>query len=367
MGTKVILLRSQDIFSDSRVLKYESLLKKENIPYAIVGWDRKGLNLKRENTFFYKRRAGFQEGEKAIVNRVWWTFFLFRFLFMHLKEYQIIHACDFDTVLPSLVMRILGKKVFFDIFDWFSDEVKTGKSWIDKPINLLEKFAVRHSNLVILCEKGRLRQIQCTPKNYIVIPNVPSQLLGQINSTKIVKENVSWPIVIAYVGGIVHSRGLLELVDCISGDDRFVLKIAGFGDSIIENTIKAAAQKYMNINFHGKVSYDRALEIMRESDILYAMYYKDNANHIYAAPNKFYESIYLNKPVITTEGTLVGNMVKQYRNGFVISEGKQALSDFLNSLTLQSIYMKKQDMGKTKDWEKKIQNCFSQYIKAIND
>ena len=106
MGTKVILLRSQDIFSDSRVLKYESLLKKENIPYAIVGWDRKGLNLKRENTFFYKRRAGFQEGEKAIVNRVWWTFFLFRFLFMHLKEYQIIHACDFDTVLPSLVMRI---------------------------------------------------------------------------------------------------------------------------------------------------------------------------------------------------------------------------------------------------------------------
>ena len=32
MGTKVILLRSQDIFSDSRVLKYESLLKKENIP-----------------------------------------------------------------------------------------------------------------------------------------------------------------------------------------------------------------------------------------------------------------------------------------------------------------------------------------------
>lgn len=286
---------------------------------------------------------------------------------MHLKEYQIIHACDFDTVLPSLVMRILGKKVFFDIFDWFSDEVKTGKSWIDKPINLLEKFAVRHSDLVILCEKGRLRQIQCTPKNYIVIPNVPSQLLGQINSTKIVKENVSWPIVIAYVGGIVHSRGLLELVDCISGDDRFVLKIAGFGDSIIENTIKAAAQKYMNINFFGKVSYDRALEIMRESDILYAMYYKDNANHIYAAPNKFYESIYLNKPVITTEGTLVGIMVKQYRNGFVISEGKQALSDFLNSLTPQSIYMKKQDMGRIKDWEKKIQNCFSQYIKAIND
>lgn len=41
MGTKVILLRSQDIFSDSRVLKYESLLKKENIPYAIVGWIEK--------------------------------------------------------------------------------------------------------------------------------------------------------------------------------------------------------------------------------------------------------------------------------------------------------------------------------------
>lgn len=67
MGAKVILLRSQDIFSDSRVLKYESLLKKENIPYAIVGWDRKGLNLKRENTFFIRGEQAFKKGKKQLL------------------------------------------------------------------------------------------------------------------------------------------------------------------------------------------------------------------------------------------------------------------------------------------------------------
>lgn len=47
---------------------------------------------------------------------------------MHLKEYQIIHACDFDTVLPSLVMRILGKKVFLIFLIGLVMKLKQGKA-----------------------------------------------------------------------------------------------------------------------------------------------------------------------------------------------------------------------------------------------
>ena len=70
-------------------------------------------------------------------------------------------------------MKLFGKKVVFDIFDWFSDEVKTGKWYIDKPINFMEKLSVKLADLVIICEKGRLQQMEIVPSHYIVVPNIP--------------------------------------------------------------------------------------------------------------------------------------------------------------------------------------------------
>ena len=336
MKATVLLLRSQDIISDSRVLKYENFFKSKRIPYAIIGWDRAGRNLHRENTFYYRKIAGFQQGTKGIINRIWWNFYLFRFLLRHLTEYKMIHACDFDTVMPALVMKIFGKKVIFDIFDWFSDEVRTGKLLIDKPINVMEKFAVKHSNLVVICEEGRLQQMACAPKKYIVIPNLPMQLVdteSEMHATKGYSEVIS----IVYVGGLVHSRGIIELVNCVAGNPKFDLEIAGFGNYEIEEKIREKECTCENIHFYGKVSYEKAIKIMTNADLLYAMYYKDNANHIYAAPNKFYESVFLKKPIITTKGTLVGEKVKKYHTGFVIEEGEKNLLSFLNSINKERI------------------------------
>lgn len=368
MDAKVLLLRSQDIFSDSRVLKYENFLKEENITYAIVGWDRKGENLKREHTVYYKRRAGFQQGAKGIVNRVWWNFYLLRFLLREHRGYKVIHACDFDTVMPAIMMKLLGKKVIFDIFDWFSDEVRTGKFWIDKTINTLEKFAVKRADLVILCEEGRLAQIQCDPKRYIVIPNIPSQLFCEekeergLNGTR----ESDAPIVVTYVGGLVKSRGLAELVDCVGGDERFELEIAGFGDCGIEEYIKNAAQQYQNIHFHGKVSYDKAIALMEKANLLYAMYYKENPNHIFAAPNKFYESVCLGKPIITTVGTLVGNKVEKYKTGFVIGEGREALTEFLSGINRDRIQMMVQSMPRIQFFKKGLVENLAAYRSFID-
>ena len=146
----VFILRSQDIISDSRILRYEKWFQAHDISYRIVGWDRSGKNLERPYTVYCKQRAGYHQREKAILNRLKWNFFLLKYLFFHRKEYNVIHACDFDTILPALIFKFFGKKVVFDIFDWFSDEVRMGKIFVDKLINLLEKWAVRMSDLTII-------------------------------------------------------------------------------------------------------------------------------------------------------------------------------------------------------------------------
>ena len=65
------------------------------------------------------------------------------------------------------------RKSYLTYSTGFSDEVKTGKWYIDKPINFMEKLSVKLANLVIICEKGRLQQMAVIPNQYIIVPNIP--------------------------------------------------------------------------------------------------------------------------------------------------------------------------------------------------
>lgn len=335
---KILLIRSQDILTDSRVIRYEKWFKKHDVAYRIIGWDRNRKNITRPHTIYYRGRAGFQQRSKAIINRLKWNTFLVEYLFLYRKTYDVVHACDFDTVLPALVTKLFGKKVIFDIFDWFSDECKTGKILIDKSINILEKWAVKMADLVIICEEERSEQIGVRPKKYIVISNIPNESF--ISSTTQYNNSSDDRISIAYVGGIVEDRGLEELVNVASSFPDIQLKIAGYGKTQLVKKMKEYSKKYDNIKFYGKVDYNKAINIMSKADMLYAMYYKTNPNHKWAAPNKFYEAIFLKKPIITTEGTLVGNKVKKCGNGFVLPEGKEALKRFFLDVSIKDIRQK---------------------------
>lgn len=70
------------------------------------------------------------------------------------------------------------------------------------------------------------------------------------------------------------------------------------------------------------------------------MYYKTNPNHLYAAPNKFYEALALEKPIITTAGTLVGDKVKSIKSGYVINEGERAFEELLDKLINDGMHIK---------------------------
>jgi glycosyltransferase involved in cell wall biosynthesis len=330
----VLLLRSQDILSDSRVLRYEEWFKLNGIKYRIVGWDRELKHIERINTDYYISRAGFHQRIHGIFDRLKWNVFLLKYLFKYRDEYKVIHACDFDTVMPALVMKLFSKKVIFDIFDWFSDETRTGKFLIDWSINFLEKLSVRLSDVVILCDEGRLKQIGIEPNNYIIIPNM--SLVNAMNFDNKIIDNKDTRVKIAYVGGIVPDRGIEELLDVVSKMPKVVLTIAGFGNEELVKKVKDYSLTYDNINYLGKIKYDLALDVMRNADILYAMYYKNNRNHVYAAPNKFYEAIFLGKPLITTQGTLVGDKVCKCGTGFVIDEGIIPLENLLKSTSIMS-------------------------------
>lgn len=94
---------------------------------------------------------------------------------------------------------------------------------------------------------------------------------------------------------------------------------------------------------------------MANSDIIVAIYEKSVLNNVYAAPNKYYEGLYLGKPILTTKGTLVGKHTEQYNTGFVIGETLEEMESFFKQNKLKYRIMEYGQNAK-KVWNEKYSN-----------
>ncbi|MFH1933509.1 MAG: glycosyltransferase [Pseudomonadota bacterium] len=308
--------------------KYIHYFSKHCIDYLILGWDRLGQYADSGNIVYYRRPSSYNFGAKAVGGRLFWMWHVFSFLRKNRNKFDYIHACDFDTALPAVAFKLLfRKKMIFDVFDWFTDTIRVDNRLVELVIRVTEYLTAKCSDVVVLCENERLPQIGFQPKCLLVLPNIPN-----IEPPKKYGEDNHSNLVISYVGGFYQDRNIELLLEVVTAMPQIRLKIAGYGDHEIEKMCTKLSTEHSNIEYYGRVPYTDGLEIMSNSHYLYAMYCKVNKNHLYAAPNKFYESLMLGRPIITTEGTLVGEKVLKHQTGYVIGEDKQDLIRLLNSL-----------------------------------
>lgn len=329
---KIILFRSNNIF-DSRVNKYHNYYEREGIDYTIVGWDRKGEGLNREHYDFFKYQAGEDVGGlKAIRNHFKWMLFVLRYLKKH-RDVTTIHSCDLNAAFPAAVFKALYKRdvvLIFDACDWFSANFVNYKG-LNYIFGKMEKFSYKWADELIICEPERKKQIQFKlKKEPLVLRNIPEIDITAISEIQDrYKFNNNNPI-IAYMGGLVGSRFLMELLS-LAETEPFNLLIAGYGDKDIMKKCEELNSRD-NVKYFGRVNMIDGLNMENAADVIYAMYCKDNPNHIYAAPNKYYEALLLGKPLITTKGTIVGDKIEHFNTGWAIEESIEDMRNLINSL-----------------------------------
>lgn len=366
----VVLIRSNAIIGDPRISKYIDFLESQQIEYKVIGWDRSNDNQPAKAIIYYNRRAGYNiGGREAALNRLRWFVFVIKTLF-ELKNITSIHGCDLDGTFPAVLYKLLGHwnvKIIFDIFDWYSATLANQPSWIRFFFHIMEYISIKLANHVIICEEERIMQIPYDIRNkYSVLPNIPSFMddtFLQYDSSLHFNNNKP---TLTYVGGLYNERFLDELLD-VAEQGLCNLLIAGYGDRVLENKCKALDKKD-NIKYFGKVVYKEGLNIMYNADIIYAMYCTSNPNHIYAAPNKFYEALFLSKPIITTKGIILENKVLNNNVGYAIDESTKDLIKFISEITQDDINIKARQANKL--WKEQyktyvlnyMNNCYAQLI-----
>jgi len=123
---------------------------------------------------------------KNLFNKILWQFFICYHLFWRRKRYNVIHACDFDTMLPALLVKILfKKKIVYDIYDAIS--IKDPKTPLERVIRFFDTLFIRYCDKLILADQGRTLQIgleRCFFEKLFVVENVPictNDIINQVN------------------------------------------------------------------------------------------------------------------------------------------------------------------------------------------
>lgn len=362
----VTLLRCNAISNDPRVKKYLSYLDENKIDYQVIGWDRNDENLSYKNCTFFRKKAGYNVGGiKAAWNRVLWMWFCFRQLVK--KKPSVVHGCDIDSAFPAVMYKILTNrksKVIFDVFDWFSATLYNQPKLVTSAFKWMESITTKRSDHIIICEKERIAQIPYNISSKVeILPNIP--MVSDESSFKYKDDSLSFPnnrLTLSYVGGLYDERFLDELLD-VAEQGYINLLIAGYGDKRLEERC-INLSKLENVKYFGGVPYEKGLHISYNSDVVYAMYCKTNPNHIYAAPNKYYEAMLLGKPIITTAGTIVANKVEENEIGYTIEENIDALKKLLDSLKINESEYTEKGRNSHILWNQKFENYTSNFMRT---
>lgn len=357
----IVLIRCNDIISDSRTRKYVDFLNRRGVDYKLIAWDRLGNAERLPNAIYCPAKSKYnQGGMAAVVDRLKWMWFILKTLFSF-HDKLTIHACDLDAAFPAAVYKALrGKDNFllFDVFDWISDTLYNQGRIVSLAFVFMEWFSVRKADHIIICEPERIRQIPYDIQGrYSVLQNIPS-----FNSRDFLYDSPECYFTndlptLVYVGGFTGDRCLAELIEG-AAQGHYNLNIAGYGSTDILEQLKTCKVS-PNIHYFGKVAYTDGLRIMYNSDIIYAMYSKQNPNHLFAAPNKYYEAMFVGKPIITTKGIITADKVAESGIGYSIDESLDSLLALLSTITKDSMRVKADEASR--QWTR-YQHATDQYL-----
>lgn len=330
----VCIIRSNPVRPDSRVEKEAWSLANAGYKVHILAWDRDcdvyeaEEKVKVSNLYISITRLGhkatYGEGFRNIKSYLAFQFHMRKWLKKH--KFDVIHACDFDTAFFSIsVAKSKSERFVFDIFDFLYDEPQ---GIMQKCVKKIQYRIIEKADATIICTEERKKQIfGSKPQKLCVIHNTP--FYGLV-SNKVFDLEKSRRVKIAYVGILQDYRLLKEVSDVISRSDFCELHIGGFGK--YQEYFQEMSKKFSNIKYYGRLTYDQTLALEKACDVMLAIYDPKISNHRFAAPNKFYESLMLGKPLIMARNTGMSDVLEENDIGILIDYSKAGFENGLRRI-----------------------------------
>lgn len=311
---RVIVSVSNDLVTDQRVFKTCLTLQEQGYEILLVGRNKKSrekitrdYKTKRMNLLFHK---GF----------LFYAEFNFRLFFLLLfSKKDILFSNDLDTLIPNyLVSKLTRTKLIFDSHELFSEVPEIQNKTFVKSVWLrIEKWIIPKLKNVITVSNSiqkhykRLYNVEAT-----VIRNVP---ISKKVEPKKLPFSTKEKKIILYQGSVNLGRGLELMINTMKLLDNYILVIIGDGDIMDRLEQEVLLTNMENrVKFTGKVHPKELKSLTLNADIGFSLEEDLGLNYRYALPNKLFDYIQAEVPVIVSDLPDMKDLVKHYEIGEVL-------------------------------------------------
>ena len=323
MGQKghVIVSVTNDLVTDNRVSKVCDFLLSEGYSLTLVGRELKGSLSVSDRKYKTKRfQLFFTKGPLFYLE-----FNLRLFIYLLFHKATLLVSNDLDTLLANyLASNFKSIKLVYDTHEYFTEVPELVENPTKQKIWLkLEKwifpklknvYTVNESIAKIYSEKYKVpvHVIRNIAPNFVYLDNKSRKDLG-LPQDKF--------IIIIQGSGINKRRGAEEAVDAMNYIENALLLIIGSGDVLDELKLKVEKQQLTEkVLFLPKMPYTEMMQYTMNADLGLAIDHTDSLNHKLALPNKLFDYIQAEIPVLATEIVEIEKIIEKYKIGFILHE-----------------------------------------------
>ncbi|OBY61927.1 hypothetical protein LPB3_14135 [Polaribacter vadi] len=312
---KIIVSITNDISTDQRVEKVCNTLL--NAGYEILLIGKKNENSKPlERNYSTKRISVFFK--KGILFYAEFNLKLF-FILLFTKKNMLL-ANDLDTLLPNYLVSLLQrKKIVYDSHELFPEIPElVNRPFAKKIWTVLEKTILpKLKNTYTVCNSIAAFYNDKYATDFKTIINLPTK-------KEIVK--TTFPInytdekIILYQGAINVGRGLELMIETMSFLENCIFVIIGDGD-IFESLKEKVITKNLTykVYFLGRKNPEELHKITPLANLGISIEEDLGLNYRFALPNKIFDYIQANVPILVSDLPEMKSIVLNYNVGEIVT------------------------------------------------
>ena len=352
---------TNDLVTDNRVRKVCEFLSSEGYEVLLVGrklsksliLDEKNYRTKRFLLFFNKGPLFYLE----------YNIRLFIFLLFHRSD--LLVSNDLDTLLANyLAFKCKKCKLVYDTHEYFTEVPELIENPIKQRIwlNLEKRIFPKLKNIITVNDSiAKLYSDKYHVKVSVIRNVAPTLEFIHVKSRSELNLPEDKFIIILQGSGINLKRGAEEAVAAMINIENALLLIIGGGDVIA--TLKKMVDEFQiqeRVKFLPKMSYEEMMEYTRNANLGLAIDHNDVLNHKLALPNKLFDYIQSEIPILSTDLIEVRKIIEKYEIGFVLeheltSENLARKLNEIISMDVSEIKKIKENLRSAKkeeNWEK---------------
>jgi len=359
----VIVSVTNDLVTDNRVDKVCRFLISEGYTLTLVGRKLPGSKPVSDRNYKTKRfRLLFTKGPLFYLA---FNFRLFLYLLFH--KSTVLVANDLDTLLANfLVSKLKSIKLVYDSHEYFTEVPELVENPRKQKIwqTLEEWIFPKLKNCYTVNDSIAKMYMQKYGVSVQVIRNIaPNFMSLAIKTREDLGLTTDKFIIIIQGSGINKRRGAEEAVQAMNYIEGALLLIIGSGD-VIHDLKNLVREDELNdkVRFLPKMPYAEMMQYTMNADLGLAIDHTDVLNHKLALPNKFFDYIQAEIPILATDITEVRAIIEKYDIGFVLEHEltTQTLAANINEIKSGFLDQKeflKENLKKAKlseNWENEL-------------